>query len=146
LKVHGPCKPYVWHQAFRCCAGDDGSEPEAAGEGDLERGSTNLEKHIGIVRGFGLPVVVAVNRFPHDTLADLDSLRTFCEVRGAEFAPSEAYAKGGEGAMALAQKVVEVIDANPNVELTTTYELGDPVIEKITKVAQKVHGADSILR
>ena len=46
--------------------------------------------------------------------------------------------------MALAQKVVEVIDANPNVELTTTYEFGDPAIEKITKVAQKVYGADSI--
>ena len=114
------------------------------GEGDLERGSKNLEKHIAIVRGFGLPVVVTVNRFPHDTLAELDSLRMFCEVRGAEFALSEAYAKGGEGAMALAQKVVAVIDANPNVELTTTYEFGDPVIEKITKVAQKVYGADSI--
>jgi len=114
------------------------------GEGDLERGSKNLEKHIAIVRGFGLPVVVTVNRFPHDTLAELDSLRMFCEVRGAEFALSEAYAKGGEGAMALAQKVVAVIDANPNVELTTTYELGDPVIEKITKVAQKVYGADSV--
>jgi formate--tetrahydrofolate ligase len=114
------------------------------GEGDLQRGSTNLEKHIAIVRGFGLPVVVAINRFPHDTLVELDSLRTFCEVRGAEFALSEAYAKGGEGAMALAQKVVEVIEANPKVELTTTYEFGDPVIEKITKVAQKVYGADSI--
>ncbi len=114
------------------------------GEGDLERGSKNLEKHIAIVRGFGLPVVVTVNRFPHDALAELDSLRMFCEVRGAEFALSEAFAKGGEGAMALAQKVVAVIDANPNVELTTTYEFGDPVIEKITKVAQKVYGADSI--
>jgi formate--tetrahydrofolate ligase len=114
------------------------------GEGNLERGSTNLEKHIAIVRGFGLPVVVAINRFPQDTLAELDMLHSFCEAHGAEFALSEAYAKGGEGAMALAQKVVEVIEANPNIELTTSYEFGDPVIEKITKVAQKVYGADSI--
>lgn len=114
------------------------------GEGNLERGSTNLEKHIAIVRGFGLPVVVAINRFPQDTLAELDMLHSFCEAHGAEFALSEAYAKGGEGAMALAQKVVEVIEANPNIELTTAYEFGDPVIEKITKVAQKVYGADSI--
>jgi len=114
------------------------------GEGDLERGSMNLEKHIAIVRGFGLPVVVAVNRFLHDTLAELDLLRTFSEVRGADFALSEAYEKGGEGAMALAQKVVEVIEKNPNIELTTAYESGDPMIEKITKVAQKVYGADSI--
>ncbi|HSY73401.1 MAG TPA: formate--tetrahydrofolate ligase, partial [Alloacidobacterium sp.] len=114
------------------------------GEGNLERGSTNLEKHIAIVRGFGLPVVVAINRFPQDTLAELEMLHSFCEAHGAEFALSEAYAKGGEGAMALAQKVVEVIEANPNIELTTAYEFGDPVIEKITKVAQKVYGADSI--
>jgi len=114
------------------------------GEGNLERGSTNLEKHIAIVRGFGLPVVVAINRFPQDTLAELDMLHSFCEAHGAEFALSEAYAKGGEGAMALAQKVVDVIEANPNIELTTSYEFGDPVIEKITKVAQKVYGADSI--
>ena len=114
------------------------------GEGNLERGSTNLEKHIAIVRGFGLPVVVAINRFPQDTLAELEMLHSFCEAHGAEFALSEAYAKGGEGAMALAQKVVDVIEANPNIELTTSYEFGDPVIEKITKVAQKVYGADSI--
>jgi formate--tetrahydrofolate ligase len=114
------------------------------GEGDLKRGSTNLEKHIAIVRGFGLPVVVAINRFPADTEAELDTLRMFCEARGADFALSEAYAKGGEGAAALAQKVVEVIEANPDIELTTAYEFGDPVIEKITRVAQKVYGADTI--
>ena len=114
------------------------------GEGDLERGSANLEKHIAIVRGFGLPAVVAINRFPNDTEAELDKLRTFCEARGAEFALSEAYAKGGEGAAALARKVVEVIEANPNPAPTTTYELGDPVIEKITKVAKQVYGADGI--
>jgi formate--tetrahydrofolate ligase len=114
------------------------------GEGDLKRGSTNLEKHIAIVRGFGLPVVVAINRFPDDTVAELDTLRKFCEAHGANFALSEAYAKGGEGAAALAQKVVDVIGANPDLELTTAYEFGDPVIEKITKVAQKVYGADAI--
>jgi formate--tetrahydrofolate ligase len=114
------------------------------GEGDLERGSANLEKHIAILRGFGLPAVVAINRFPNDTEAELDKLRTFCEARGAEFALSEAYAKGGEGAAALARKVVEVIEANPNLKLKTTYEFGDPVIEKITKVAKQVYGADAI--
>jgi len=114
------------------------------GEGSLERGSANLEKHIAIVRGFGLPVVVAINHFPHDSEAELGMLRMFCEERGAKFAISEAYAKGGEGAMALAQKVVEVIEANPQVELTTAYEIGDTVIEKITKVARTIYGADGI--
>jgi formate--tetrahydrofolate ligase len=88
--------------------------------------------------------VVAINRFPADNEVELDALRTFCAARGANFAISEAYAKGGEGAAALAQNVVEVMEANPAVELTTAYELGDPAIEKITKVAQKVYGADTI--
>jgi formate--tetrahydrofolate ligase len=114
------------------------------GEGDLRRGFANLEKHIGIVRGFALPVVVAINRFPKDTDEELDTLKQFCEQRGAAFALSEAFSKGGEGAAALAHKVVEVIDANPHVELVTTYTPGDSAIEKITKVARSIYGADGI--
>lgn len=114
------------------------------GEGDLDRGAANLEKHIAIVRSFGLPAVVAINRFPGDTEPELEWLRTFCRTRGAEFALSEAYAKGAEGAVALAQKVVEVIDGNPSLKLTTTYESDGPIKEKISKVAQKIYGADSV--
>jgi formate--tetrahydrofolate ligase len=114
------------------------------GEGDLERGFANLEKHIGIVRGFKLPVVVAINRFPGDSDAELDTLKEFCEARGAAFALSEAFAKGGEGAAALARKVVKVIDANPDVEPVMTYEPGDSAVEKISKVARSIYGADGI--
>ena len=114
------------------------------GEGDLERGFANLEKHIGIVRGFNLPVVVAINRFPKDTEPELNQLKEFCEARGASFALSEAFAKGGEGAAALAHKVVEAIDANPDPALTTTYTAADSVVEKIAKVAQKIYGAADI--
>jgi formate--tetrahydrofolate ligase len=114
------------------------------GAGDLERGFANLEKHISIVQGFQLPVIVAINRFPADTEAELDTLRAFCEGHGAAFALSTAFAEGGEGAAALARKVVEVIDANPHVSTTTTYSAQDPVIEKIGKVARKIYGADGI--
>jgi formate--tetrahydrofolate ligase len=114
------------------------------GEGDLERGFANLDTHIRIVRGFGLPVVVAINRFPDDTEAELESLRAYCEARGAAFALSEAFAKGGEGAAVLARKVVETIEAHPNVTLTRAYEAHDPAVEKITKVAQKIYGGDGI--
>ena len=114
------------------------------GEGDLGRGSANLKKHIDIVRSFGLPVVVAINRFPKDTVEELDTLRTFCEARGAAFALSEAYAKGGEGAEALARKIVEIIKANPAPALTATYAATDPVEEKITKVARRIYGAADI--
>ncbi len=114
------------------------------GEGDLEHGFANLDAHIRIVRGFGLPVVVAINRFPHDSDAELESLRAYCEARGASFALSEAFAKGGEGAAALARKVVETIESHPHVTPTRTYEADNPAAEKITKVAQKIYGADGI--
>ena len=114
------------------------------GEGELERGFANLEKHIGIVRGFHLPVLVAINRFPSDSEADLQLLKQFCEARGASFALSEAFDKGGDGAIELARNVVEVIDANPSVVPTTTYTPEDSVAEKITKVARSIYGADGI--
>ncbi len=114
------------------------------GEGELERGAANLEKHIGIVRGFGLPVVVAINRFPNDSEAELEALRILCEARGAVFALSAAYAKGGEGAAALARKVVDAIEANTTPVLTATYDAEDSALEKITKVAQKIYGAATV--
>jgi formate--tetrahydrofolate ligase len=115
------------------------------GEGDLDRGLANLAKHMSIVQGFRLPVVVAINRFPKDTDAELDVLKHFCEARGAAFALSEAFAKGGEGAAALATKVVEVLDANPDVKPVSTYDEGDSAVEKITKVVRSVYGGDGIV-
>jgi formate--tetrahydrofolate ligase len=88
------------------------------GEGDLERGFANLEKHIAIVRGFHLPVVVAINCFPNGSEAELAMLKQFCEAHGGSFALSEAFTRGGEGTVALAQKVVEVIETNPDVVLS----------------------------
>ena len=114
------------------------------GEGELDRGFPNLAKHIGIVRGFNLPAVVAINRFPKDTDEELQRLEAFCKAQGAEFALSEAFAKGGEGAAALARKVVEVIDANPDPQIVTTYEAGDSVLEKITKVVRKIYGGEDV--
>ncbi len=114
------------------------------GVGDLIQGFANLEKHIGIVCGFGLPVVVVINRFPQDSDADLETLRQFCEASGASFALSEAFDKGGEGAADMARKVVEVIEANPNPDLTTTYHPSDSIAEKITKVARQIYGAADI--
>ncbi len=114
------------------------------GEGDLEAGFKNLERHIGIVQAFHLPVVVAINRFPHDSDADLETLKQFCESRGAAFALSEAFAKGGAGAAALAHKVVEVMDANPDPQPRPLYGEASSVLDKITTVARTVYGADGV--
>jgi formate--tetrahydrofolate ligase len=114
------------------------------GAGNLEAGFENLKKHIGIVRGFNLPAIVAINRFPKDTDEELKFLETYCEAQGAAFALSEAFAKGGAGAAALAEKVVSVIAANPNVAPTSTYTSSVSSLEKITAVAQKVYGAANV--
>jgi formate--tetrahydrofolate ligase len=114
------------------------------GAGDLEAGFANLKKHIAIVRGFNLPAIVAINRFPNDTDEELKFLERYCETHGAAFALSEAFTKGGAGATALAEKVVSVIAANPNPALQTTYQPSATPLEKITAVAQKVYGAASV--
>jgi formate--tetrahydrofolate ligase len=117
---------------------------KSQGEGELERGLLNLEKHIGIVRGFGVPVVVAINRFPNDTDEELGRLKAFCEQRGAAFALSEAFAKGGEGAEELARTVVALIEANPSPVLKCTYGASSSTEEKIEAVARGVYGADGV--
>jgi len=114
------------------------------GEGDLERGFLNLQKHISIVRGFNVPAVVAINRFPHDTDEELARLEAFCVANGAAFALSEAYAKGGEGAVALAEKVVSLIESHPEASLHSSYAPQDSPVEKIRKVARQVYGAADI--
>jgi formate--tetrahydrofolate ligase len=96
------------------------------------------------VRGFNLPAIVAINRFPNDTDEELKFLERYCEAQGAAFALSEAFAKGGEGATALAKKVVGVIASNPGPALQTTYAPSSSPLEKITAVAQKVYGAATV--
>lgn len=114
------------------------------GAGDLEAGVANLKKHIGIVRGFNLPAIVAINRFPKDTEEELKFLETYCASQGAAFALSEAFTKGGEGAMALAKTVVSVIAANADAAPTSTYSPQASAIDKIAAVAQNVYGAANI--
>lgn len=114
------------------------------GEGDLAAGLNNLEKHIGIVRGFGLPAVVAINRFPSDTEQELQLLREFCETHGAAFALSEAFSRGAQGAEELARTVVQVIEDHPQPALETTYPAENSAEQKIEAVARKIYGADAV--
>jgi formate--tetrahydrofolate ligase len=114
------------------------------GAGDLERGLPNLGRHIDNLRGFGVPTIVAINRFPKDTDADLKRLAEYCAQHGAPTALSEAFAKGALGARELAEKVVELIAKNPSPEVRPVYALDEPVMEKIQKVAQKIYGAGEV--
>jgi formate--tetrahydrofolate ligase len=114
------------------------------GEGELERGLANLGRHLDNVRGFGVPTIVAINRFPTDTNADLKWLAEYCAEHGASTALSEAFTKGGPGVRELAEKVVALIDENPDPVVRATYEMDEPFVEKIRKVARTIYGAGEV--
>ena len=114
------------------------------GEGDLERGLPNLGRHMEILKGFGIPIVAAINRFPDDSEADLNRLAACCAERGVPSALSEGFAKGGPGAKALAEKVVEIIEKSSSPGVHPLYEFEEPLMDKIKRVAQKVYGANDV--
>jgi len=117
----------------------------AQGEGKIEVGFANLDHHIRTLRGFGVPIVVAINRFPGDQPEELEMIATECSLQGIPCALVEAYTKGGEGAAELAHKVVSAIETNPRPEIQPVYALEDSLATKILKVAIQVYGADGVI-
>lgn len=108
----------------------------------LKKGMTNLAKHIENIHKFGLPIVVAINAFPTDTENELKELKTLCESMGASVSISEAWAKGGEGAIDLAQKVIEA--AEKPSDFHYMYDENDTIKNKINAIATKIYGADGV--
>ncbi len=120
------------------------AKPDLAAENveALKKGSVNLEAHIDNLRKFGLPVVVAINRFGTDSDAELDYIRTICKSKGAEFALSDVFARGGEGGIELAEKVIEACEKPKN--FTFMYESDEPIKDKIKAIATKIYGAADV--
>jgi formate--tetrahydrofolate ligase len=116
----------------------------AQGEGNLEAGFANLAHHVQTLRRFGVPVVVAINRFPADSLAELAEIGAECASLEVGCSFVEAFAKGGAGTMDLAEKVVAVIEGDPEPAIQPVYALEDALEEKIRKVAVQVYGADGV--
>ena len=108
----------------------------------LAKGAVNLEAHIDNLRKFGLPVVVAINRFGTDSEAELAYIEKICKEKGADFALSEVFAKGGEGGIDLARKVVAACEKEKNFEFMYSDELS--IKEKIAAVATKIYGAADV--
>ncbi|MBE6531443.1 MAG: formate--tetrahydrofolate ligase [Ruminococcaceae bacterium] len=108
----------------------------------LRAGSVNLEAHIDNLTKYGLPVVVAINRFGTDTEAELDIIRDICEAKGVDFALSEVFAKGGEGGIDLAHKVVAACEKKS--EFKFMYEDDMSIKEKIEAIAKNIYGADGV--
>lgn len=110
----------------------------------VKAGLANVLKHIENMQNFGVPVLVASNRFLTDTEEELAIVEEACKATGADFAPAEIFAKGGEGGIDLANKAVSILDKNQPKNPKYTYELTDSVEEKISKVATKVYGAANV--
>ena len=108
----------------------------------LAAGAVNLEAHIDNLRKYGLPVVVAINRFGSDTDAELAYIEKICTEKGADFALSEVFAKGGEGGIDLANKVVAACEKEKNFEFMYSDELS--IKDKIAAVATKIYGASDV--
>jgi formate--tetrahydrofolate ligase len=115
-------------------------EPDPAA---VERGMENLEKHLENIQGFGLPPVVAMNRFITDSEEELAVIKRRCESKGVPVALADAWEKGGAGSEALAQAVAAVADRH-TAPFKPTYDWAQPVEEKIHAVATKIYGADGV--
>ena len=109
----------------------------------LAKGIVNLEKHIENIQTFGVPVVVTLNSFVTDTDAEYAFVKKFCEDHGCEFALSEVWAKGGEGGIALAEKVLHTLEAKES-HFKPLYEDALPLKEKIETIAKEIYGADGV--
>ena len=108
----------------------------------LRAGAVNLEAHLDNLAQYGVPVVVAINRFGTDTDAELEMLRKICIDRGADFALSEVFAKGGDGGIELAEKVVAACEKPSSFKLL--YRDEDSIKEKIETIAKKIYGAAEV--
>ncbi len=110
----------------------------------VRKGAANLERHIdNIKNGFGLPVCVAINAFPTDTLEEMAVIEEVCAKAGVKCALSEVFAKGGEGGKALGETVLSIMPEAPQ-PIQYTYDLGASLPEKIEAVAKKIYRADGV--
>ncbi len=117
-------------------------EPNTEG---LRTGLANLDRHVRNLQSFGQSVLVVFNHFAGDTEEEMAMLREHCEQElGVPFVINHAYAKGGEGAMEMAQLVVDTIEKNPSAPLRFTYDDEDSIRTKIEKVAKNIYGAASV--
>jgi formate--tetrahydrofolate ligase len=109
----------------------------------VEKGFENLRKHMENMHAFGVPFVVAINRFPSDTDVEIEKVKELCLKEKARVALSEVFAKGGKGGKDLAQEVLKAIKEEEN-RFQLLYPSDMPLLEKIETVAQKIYGASSV--
>lgn len=111
----------------------------------LKAGVVNLKTHIENMRKFGVPVVVAINRFQSDSNAEVEFIEQFCKEMGAEVSLAEIFAKGGEGGTDLARKVCETIEKNGESGFKPLYDEKLPIKEKLEILSKEIYRADGVI-
>lgn len=111
----------------------------------LKDGIVNLGKHIENMQKYGLPVVVAINRFMTDTDEELKIIEQYCRDMGVDFSMCEVFAKGGDGGVELAEKVVEVSERGGEMNFAPIYDEKASIDEKINTIAKEIYGADGVV-
>ena len=107
----------------------------------LKAGMTNLEKHVENMRSYGVPVIVAINRFDTDTMAELSAIEDMCKEKGVRFALSEVFAKGGQGGIELAKELIDVME-NEKGNFKLLYDTELSIKEKIDIIVKNIYGGD----
>jgi formate--tetrahydrofolate ligase len=110
----------------------------------FEAGLANLGQHIKAMKKFGVPIVVALNRYPFDTGDEITAVRQYCENLDVAFAPHEAFARGGEGATELAEIAMKLADRNPHPAPRYLYDVDASPYDKVKTVATEVYGAKDV--
>ena len=129
-------------RALKMHGGLPKAELEKVDMAALEKGLANLTKHIESIHAFGLPVVVAVNAFPTDTPEELAFVEEKCTALGAEVALSEVWAKGGEGGLALAEKVAAAAEKPSDFHFI--YDTAQSIPKKITAITRTIYGGEGV--
>lgn len=110
----------------------------------LKLGVKNLEKQIENIEGYGIPVVVAINKFITDSKAEVEYLKEFCASKGVMVSETEVWEKGGEGGVDLAEKLVKVMEERPS-KFKVLYDSEEAIKDKILKIAQNIYGATDVV-
>lgn len=110
----------------------------------FSKGLGNLEVHITNMKKFGVPVIVTINKFPKDTPREIKMIFELCENLNVDCAVHEAFSKGGEGAIELAEKTVKLAEANSNLQKKFLYDLEMSVEDKIQSIATQIYGAEDV--
>ena len=109
----------------------------------LKAGSVNLAKQIENMKKYGLPVIVAINKFVSDTAAEIEFVESFCKEQGVSVSLCEGWEKGGEGALDLADKVMEIVE-NEKADFKLLYSAEDSIEDKIATIAKEIYGANGV--